>query len=154
MDPNKDLRGHEEWRKSKSLGSLVDEVDDMDRRIILSSVAMNNLFSFWDSMSIGNDLKIKLYRAYVKSILLYNSGTWSDSPIIMSKLDVAHRKHMRWMAGLYYPNKISNEKLYRLFSEIPISKEKEKRRGGIVWTRFKNASRSPGPKIFGSCIRM
>lgn len=76
IDSNKENKGKENWRGEKSLGSLLDESRDVERSIILSSVALNHLFNFWDSISVSVDLKIKLYRAYVKSVLLYNSGTW------------------------------------------------------------------------------
>ena len=135
----KEERGKERWRSSKSLGSLLDPMQDVQRRSELAAMAMNRLKEFWKNKKVSNALKIKLYNAYVKSILLYNCGTWSGAPGLLKKVDTIHRRHLRNLAGVSFPNRISNENLYKLFDESPISREIEKRR----WMLFGHVLRMP-----------
>lgn len=119
-------KGKENWRKAKSLGSLLDSSADIERRVELPSIAMKKLKGFWGNRKVSNKLKIKLYNAYVKSILLYNCGKWSGAPNLMKRLDVVHRRHLRNLADIVFPNRISNENLYKLFQEKHLSQEVEK----------------------------
>ena len=70
---------------------------------------------------INDNIKIKLYKALVKSILTYNCGTWALAQTELNKLDAFHREQLRKVLNIYYPTKISNKTLYKKCNEKPIS---------------------------------
>ena len=74
---------------------------------------------------------MKIYRALVKSVLLYNCGTWGVALSVQEKLDAFHRKQLKRVLGIKYPTRISNKKLYELTGEKPISYTMKKKRWEI-----------------------
>ena len=67
----------ENWRKVKKVGSLLGDEEDMARRRTLAAAAMGKMDKIWIRQDkISNKRKINIYRALVKSILLYNCGSW------------------------------------------------------------------------------
>ena len=61
------------WKKSKKLGSLTDDDKDVGKRKQLAAVVLNKLNKVLikdNKQKTSN--KIKLYKTFVKSILLYN----------------------------------------------------------------------------------
>ena len=74
-----------------------------------------------------------VYDAQVVSALLYNCSSWSAPQNVMNKLDTCHRKHLRQICNIYWPNGvISNRELYRRCGQIPITERVRKAR----WTLF------------------
>ena len=65
----------EDWTKSKKVGSLLGGEEDITSRKILVTAAMNKLNKIWQS-KLKKGTKLKTYSTLVKSVLLYNSGTW------------------------------------------------------------------------------
>ncbi len=58
----------------------------------------------------------------------------------MNKLDAAHRRHLRRLAGIFHPHHISNFNLYELCGNlVPVSEEVAMRR----WTLFLHVLRMP-----------
>ena len=57
----------------------------------------------------------------MKSVLLYNCGTWGVSKDDHRKLNSFHRKHLRKVIGIQWPHKISNNKLYKITETKPLS---------------------------------
>ena len=112
----------ESWRKVKKVGSLLGDEEDIDRRKKLATVVMNKMDKIWIRKDkISKKRKLNLYRALVKSILLYNCGTWGVTKAEENKLDAFHRKQLKRILGIKYPKKISNKNLYREAREKPIS---------------------------------
>ena len=104
------------------MGSLIGDVEDIERRKQLSNVALNKLKNIWiREDKIKRNIRIKLYKALVKSILTYNCGTWALTQAEMNKLDAFHRKQLRKVLNIYYPVKISNKSLYKVCKEKPLS---------------------------------
>ena len=64
---------------------------------------------------------MKLYRALVKSILLYNCGTWALTKTQVEKLNAFHRQQLRRLLNIKYPTIITNKTLYSETNERPIS---------------------------------
>ena len=96
--------------------------EDMERRKTLAAAAMNRMKKIWiwgDKISLRR--RINLYRALVKSILLYNCGTWGATKAEEQKMDSFHRKQLRRVLGIKYPTKMTNKKLYQKTGERPIS---------------------------------
>ena len=112
----------EQWRKVKKVGSLLGDEEDMERRRSLAAAAMGKMNKIWIRKDkISQKRKINLYRALVKSILLYNCGTWGVTKSEEEKMDAFHRKQLRRVMDIKYPTKISNKNLYSKTGEKPIS---------------------------------
>ena len=112
----------EKWRKVKKVGSLLGDEEDMARRRTLAAAAMAKMDKIWIRQDkISKKRKINIYRALVKSILLYNCGTWGVTKTEEQKMDAFHRKQLRRLLGIRYPTRISNQKLYAETGEQPIS---------------------------------
>ena len=96
--------------------------EDVERRKQLSNAALYKLKNIWIGKDkINHNIKIKLYKALVKSILTYNCGTWALAQTELIKLDAFHRKQLRKILNIYYPTKISSKTLYKKCNEKPLS---------------------------------
>ena len=108
--------------KNKKVGSLIGDEEDVARRKSLSIISMNKLTHVWIGRDkIRQSVKLLLYRALVKSILLYNCGTWGLTKHQEEALDCHQRKQLRRLLGIKYPTKIKNTKLYEICKESPLS---------------------------------
>ena len=111
-----------EWKTTKKVGSLIGDEEDIERRKQLSSVALYKLTNVWIRQhNIKKKTRLKLYRALVKPILLYNSGTWAMTKAQENKIDTFHRKQLKKILNIRYPTKISNKSLYEKCNEKPLS---------------------------------
>ena len=115
-------RNSEDWKKSKKVGTLIGDAEDVERRKYLSNAALHKLTTVWireDKIKV--ETKLKLYRTLIKSILLYNCGTWALTKTQMEKLNAFHRQQLRKILNIKYPKIISNKTLYTKTNERPIS---------------------------------
>ena len=111
-----------QWRTTKKVGSLIGDVEDVNRRKSLSMVALNKINNVWIRKDkIKQATRIKLYNALSKSILTYNCGTWALTANEEESLDAHHRRQLRRVIGIKYPTKITNEKLYQVCNAQPLS---------------------------------
>ena len=119
------VRKHsEEWKTSKKVGSLLGSKEDIEHRKHLSNIALNKMEQIWHKADKTKQrTRIKLYNTLVRSVLLYNCGTWALTKTDEEKLDSFHRKQLRRVLGIRYPTKISNKSLYKKCEQIPISLE-------------------------------
>jgi hypothetical protein len=82
------------------------------------------MFKIWSNNKyINSGTKLKLYNAFIKPILLYNSATLTAAQININKMDIIHRKHLRIIFGIFYPNIVSNSNLYKISNSRPITDE-------------------------------
>ena len=103
----------DDWKNVRKLGNLINENEDIKRRKILATSAFNKLSTVWQRNHIINEGKrIRLYEALILPIILYNCGTWGLTKKNLDSLDSFHRKQMRRVLGIHWPEKISNEDLY------------------------------------------
>ena len=115
-------RNTERWRTVKKLGSLLGDTEDIQRRKQLSIASMNRLNNIWiRNDHISEQLCLKLYKTLVKPVLLYINSTWGMTQKETKDLDAFHRQQLRQLIGKRYPNKISNQNLYKRCDERPIS---------------------------------
>ena len=105
----------EDWRNSKSLGSLICSIQDIKRRCQLGNAAFSNYDKCWlQGTKIPLAIKIKLYNALVTSVMIYNSNSWCAPAHIIEKLDTTQRRHLRRILNIHWPTgHISNNELYR-----------------------------------------
>ncbi|XP_029654042.1 uncharacterized protein LOC115227307 [Octopus sinensis] len=129
----------EKWRNVRKLGSLLGDSEDITRRKILSTIALKKLQSIWmRKKQILTKMRLRLYDAFVRPVLMYNAGTWGTSKKNMEQLDTFHRGQLRKLLGYSWPKKISNDKLYRSANCGPISLN-------VLETRW---------RLFGHILRM
>ena len=130
----------EPWRINKSLGSLLCSEKDIQRRCNLGNAAFTNYDKCWlQGPKIPLKTKVKLYDALVASVMLYNSNSWSAPAIVLEKLDTTHRKHLRRILNIHWPNgRITNDELYKRCCTNKLSDRVCKFR----WTMFGHVLRS------------
>ena len=108
-------RVDEEWRMTrKLLGSLLGEAEDVARRKQLANVAFRKLSTVWFRRS-----RISL-------------------PVRL-RLDTYHRRHLRQIIGIHWPNRISNAALYCRCRCHPISEDVKSAR----WRLYGHVLRMP-----------
>ena len=59
----------------------------------------------------------------MKPIITYNFSTWALTQSELDRLDAFHRRQLRAVIGVRYPDKISNEDLYDRTKSVPLSHE-------------------------------
>ena len=115
-------RTTEEWEDTKKLGSLLDSSKDIDRRKNLATVAFRKMHTIWIRREkISEDRLLRLYKALIIPILLYNSGTWATTKSVFEKLNAFHRKQLRNLLGIKWSDKMKNEELYRRTQSQPLT---------------------------------
>ena len=57
----------------------------------------------------------------MKPVLLYNSQTWGLTKSDENNLDSFHRKQLRIVLHIKYPNIVSNKNIYEITDETPLS---------------------------------
>ena len=65
--------------------------------------------------------KVRLFNAYILPILLYNCGTWSLTRTDESALNSFPRRLLRRVVGIFWPDKIKSEKLYKRTGALELS---------------------------------
>ena len=111
----------EKWRHVKKLGSKLGLQEDLTNRKILATTSLQKLNNLWfEKTKISSALKVKVYKAIVKSILLYNCGTWGMTKTDEESLNAFHRQQLRRVLNVVYPAVIKNKKLYEMTNEKPI----------------------------------
>ena len=112
----------ERWRTSRKLGSLLGNIEDVTCRRQLAEAAFRSMWSLWKRRGlIREPLRMRLYCAFIMPILLYNSGTWGLTVASERSLDAFHRRQLRSLLGITWPQKISNLALYARCGVEPVS---------------------------------
>ena len=105
----------------------------------LASASYRSLFTLFVRRShISLERRVRLYNAFVVPILLYNCGTWALTKAQVSSLSAFHRRHLRSILGVRWPEKISNRDLYLRTKQTDI-------------VHHVNQSRL---RLLGHCLRM
>ena len=129
---------NEPWRETIKLGSKLGDKEDIKRRKNIATGKLMKMKKTLKSRKIKTlSKKMKLYKALVRSVLLYNSCTWGLTKEDEKSLDSFHRKQLRQVIGVFYPNKIRNKKLYEITNSRPITIDITKAR----WKMFGHALR-------------
>ena len=114
-------KDEDEWKKTRKLGTLLGEWEEISRRKNLAIAAHKNMQSiFIRRHKLSEDKRIKLYNALVLPILTYNCGTWALTETQTESIDSFHRRQLRSILGIHYPDIISNKDLYQRCKTGPI----------------------------------
>ncbi len=93
---------------------------------------------------------MRIYNALLLPLLTYNIGTLGVSDTDMKALDIVHRKQLRCVLRVHYPNKVSNKALYQRCGAEPISNIALRRR----WQLFGHILRLPADTPAQTAMRM
>jgi hypothetical protein len=130
-------RSHPNVRK---LGSRIDSDNDIMNRISAGNVAFKKLRELWRRKKhVITNTKLSLYNSTIVTILTYNLGSNAAHAKAIHKMDTTHRKHLRQILNIYYPNKISNKDLYARCNTTPMSQQIR----SIRWQLFGHILRLP-----------
>ena len=106
----------------KKLGTQLDPTEDVRQRIELADQAFSTYWRLWlRKDDVPFPTKLRLYNAAIAPILLYNLHTCGLTNSLLTSIDVCHRKHLRRMFGVFYPDHISNVLLYIQTETQPLS---------------------------------
>ena len=106
-------RTTDDWKSTRKLGSLLGDSKDLSKRKNLAIVAFKNMTSlFIRRHKIGEVRRMRLYNALILPILIYNGSTWALTETETKSLNAFHRKQLRILLGIFYPDRISNHDLY------------------------------------------
>lgn len=98
---------------TKKLGSKLQDVEDITLRVNMANIAMRSLHKIWKAKKyISLETKLAMYRAFITPVLTYNLAASGATGARLERLEVAQRRHLRRILGIYYPNRISNINLY------------------------------------------
>ena len=126
------------WKTVKSLGSLLGDREDINRRIQLASVAFRQHYKLWPRRKFMSlKTRMRVYNSFVLPVLTYNAGAMALSKQLEAKIDTFHRKQLRALTGTTWPNTIPNKNLYELTQTKPISQIARERR----WVFFGHVCR-------------
>ena len=137
-------KNEEDWKNAKKVGSLIGDLEDVERRKQLSIAALNKLYHVW--VKLKTTTKIKLYKSLVKSILLYNCSTWALTLTEEEKINAFYRKQLKKVLNIKFPVKITNKSLYKKCQEKPLSLQILKARWNLFGHILRRVSDIPANK--------
>ena len=75
----------------------------------------------WYYKQSTTQLKLRIYASYILPLLTYNMGTWVMTKTLETKLDIAHRNHLRKLLKVTLLDKVPNNTLYTRTNSLPLS---------------------------------
>ena len=107
------------------LGSIVSSENaagkDITARLGKAQGSFAALCPIWKSKQYSLRTKVRIYNSNGKSVLLYGSECWRVIESDIKKLNVFHNRCLRRICGIFWPNVISNEELYKKTSSSSVS---------------------------------
>jgi len=118
------LRDNENWRKNKTLGSLLCRTTDITARCIQDNEIFHSSRKLWRrQIKIPLKTRLPFYNAYCVSFMLYNCNSRAVLKAMLNKLDASHRRHLCTITGHCWPKSlINNQALYKLCNDKPLLK--------------------------------
>ena len=80
------------YKEIKLLGTKLDTKNDIIARKNKVWQPIQKFSNFFRSKRLSVSHKIRIFRAYVETTLLYNSETWALTPTLEKSLDQFHRR--------------------------------------------------------------
>ena len=87
---------------------LLHKKQEWKRQKQLTIKAMLKLRKIWNS-SITRNKKLRIYKAYVQSIMLFGCSTRAMDKGMVRSVDSFNRKMVRYVCGVYWPNCMKTE---------------------------------------------
>ena len=130
MKMNVEKTFHTEWTKGMTrctsvqmLGNNISPDFELSTRKAKATHALNMMHNTWlqKSHTVSINTKVYLYNVFVRPHLLYNAGSCPYTQQRLDKLDSFHRRQLRRVLGVFYPEHISNAEVYKKANVQPIS---------------------------------
>ncbi|XP_073670704.1 uncharacterized protein [Paramisgurnus dabryanus] len=106
------------------LGSVISNdggaTKDVEARIGKAKAAFAQLKPVWRARSISLKTKLRILESSVKSILLYGCETWGLTQLNIKKLQTFINSRLRFILGIWWPRKISNQDLLEKVGQEPV----------------------------------
>ncbi len=139
----------------RKLGSRIDSDNDIRSRISAGNIAFKRLRELWKRKKhITAETKLALYQTTIISVLTYNLGSNAAHENHRRKLDCIHRKHLRQILNIYYPNKISNQELYARCKTTSISQQIREMRWNLFGHLLRLEVDTPPQKLMEQYLTM
>ena len=116
------------YKDIKLLGSKLNTQKDISTRKNKVWQPIQKYRHHFKSKRLSTQHKVRIFKTYVETTLLYNSETWALTSTLEKSLDAFHRRLLRIALNIRYPKTISNQHLYNLTKQTPISERIKKRR--------------------------
>ena len=117
---------------SRKLGSRLSSIEDMKFRINVARVAFGDMLKIWaQDDTITEDTRLKLYNSCIKAILLYNTSSIALTTKELEAFEAFHRKQLKILLRIFYPEIITNKDLYERAKERPLRIDIAKHRWGL-----------------------
>ena len=114
-----------DWRQCRYLGSLLGNSEDIAKRKQLACAAFSKNKKSLCSKEISLEVRLRIFKALIAPIFLYNSELWTLSKKDSTKIDTFQRKFLR---QIIRRRKTKNTKLYKICNTIPWSLQIKERR--------------------------
>ena len=92
---------------------------DIETRVNKATAAFGMLSIVWQHNNLSTNLKLRLFKSNVVSVLLYGCCTRTVSQNVTSRLQVFISRCLRSIFRIYWPNRISCEELLRRAENEP-----------------------------------
>jgi hypothetical protein len=110
--------GNDEWKNCKYLGSMLGTEKDICRRKQLSMASFQRYKNTLKSRKLSLTVRIRIFNAYITSIFMYGSETWTLTKNHEKTIDSFQRSLLRQTLNIHWPFKITNIELYRRTHEV------------------------------------
>lgn len=131
-----------------TVGNDVNGKRECAARIQSANSAFNSMQRIWfRKASLSVATKMKLYNSCVQPRMMYNAGASAYTRVELDKLDAAHRRHLRRILGVFYPEHITNEETYRRTEARPISIDVVEKRWTLLGHTLRLAKDTTGNKV-------
>jgi Reverse transcriptase (RNA-dependent DNA polymerase)/Domain of unknown function (DUF6451) len=105
---------------------------DVNARIRKAGQTFGMLFNIWRSPQLSQNLKIKIFKSNVLSVLLYGCETWKVTRRITARLQVFVNKCLRRILRIRWQERITNEELWMRASFPSVNVTIKKRKWGWI----------------------
>ena len=135
------------------LGSVVDKQGGTDAdvkiRIGKARAAFQQLKNVWVSNNLGSKLKVRIFNAMVKPVLLYGAETWRTTAVNLTRIQSFINNCLRRILRIHWPDKISNQELWQRTKQKPIEEEILQKR----WRWIGHTLRKPAPNTTKQALK-
>lgn len=108
----------EEVDKFCYLGSLItgdgSADEDIKSRIQKARQSFGMLNNIWRSIKYSRNLKLKIFKSNMLSVMLYGCETWRVTDRLIGAFQVFVNRCLRRILAIFWPDTIENEELWRI----------------------------------------
>ena len=116
------------------LGSIIDNTGgteaDINACVRKAQVAFSAMNKIWHSTTYSTQIKLRIFNTNVKAVLLCGCETWKNSKFIKTKLQVFINKSLRKILRNFWPDRITNNELWKCTKQRRIDLQIRKRKWG------------------------